>query len=90
MYDLIRDSVFGRVVQFASGGKVFPPLEVRDPSRLQHYALTTSSSNSSIAVAPNASEGSKGDPEKGKDIQLVDWDENDPEVRDRSKMTATG
>ena len=80
MLDLIRDSVFGRLVQLASRGRVFSPLETRDPSRLEKYATSNSSSSSSIAIAANASGGNKADPEKGNDFQLVNWDENDPEV----------
>ena len=87
MPDLIADSVFGRIVNLASGGKVFAPIEQRDPSRLVPYAApkSTSSSDSNLPVEPaldeKADHADDGDgAEKGTDTQLVDWLENDPEV----------
>jgi hypothetical protein len=82
MHDLIRETVFGRIVHLASRGKLFPPEEQRDPSRLRRYIITTSASTSgtSVKAATDSLEGEKVDSEKGSDFQIVDWIENDPEV----------
>ena len=84
MHGLIRETVFGRLVHLASRGKLFPQEEQRDPSRLQRYMMTESASTSETCVqaATDSLEGEKVDTEKGSDFQLVDWIENDPEVRD--------
>jgi hypothetical protein len=100
MNNLLRETVFGRLVHLVSGGKFFQPEEQRDPSRLQRYIITKSASTSdeSIRATANAANDPKGDnekgsdadtlnggdkvdPEKGNDFQLIDWIENDPEVR---------
>jgi hypothetical protein len=93
MRDLIRETVFGRLVHLLSRGKLFPPEEQRDPSRLQRYIVTKSASTSGTSIRANIDALESGDadppkgdipnrdPEKGGDFQLVDWIPNDPEVR---------
>ena len=82
MRDLFRETVFGRFVHFASGGSLFAHAEQRDPSLLQKYRVNKSSASSdtSVNAALGDREGVKTDPEKGSDVLLVDWVENDPEV----------
>lgn len=80
MQDLIRETVFGRLVHLASGGKLFPPAEQRDPSRLQRYIVTKSASESEASITAATDDNEKVNPEKGKDFELIDWIENDPEV----------
>ena len=82
MRDLIRETVFGRIVHLVSGGKLFASEEQRDPSRLQRYIVTKSGSSSGTSVLPatDVLEGEKVDQEKGTDYELIDWIENDPEV----------
>jgi hypothetical protein len=82
MYDLIRETFFGRIVHLASRGKLFPAAEQRDPSKVQRYTTIKSvfTSRTSECATPDAPEGEKVDPESGRNFQLVEWDENDPEV----------
>ena len=80
MQDLVRETIFGRLVHLVSGGKLFAPAEQRDPSRLQRYILTKSGSSSGTSV--NALDGENIDREKGSDYELIDWIENDPEVQE--------
>lgn len=81
MDDLIRETVFGRLVHSVSGGRLFQTVEERDPSILEKYRKSRSATESEISVnsGANAVDGVKKDPEKGKDFQLVDWTENDRE-----------
>lgn len=99
MNDLFRETVFGRLVNLASGGKVFTPTEQRDPSILQRYIITKSGSTSDESIKDPATapagekldagkdsdadtlNGAKPDAEKGRDFQLIEFLENDPEVR---------
>ena len=87
MRDLIRETVFGRIVHSVSGGKLFLTEEQIDPSLAEKYKLvkTVGSSSSSLSEdgeAPNElpMDLEKTDPEKGQDFQLVDWTENDQQV----------
>ena len=82
MYDLIGETFFGRIIHLASQGKMFPTAEQRDPSKVQRYRITGSASTSRTLeyATPDALEGEKVDPEIGRNSQLVEWDENDPEV----------
>ncbi|KAI9672465.1 MAG: hypothetical protein M1817_003231 [Caeruleum heppii] len=75
MFELIRESVFGQLVHLASAGKLFAREEQLDPSKLDKYAATRSSSTSH-STSPD---GEKIDPEKGRDYQLIEFAENDPE-----------
>lgn len=83
MQDLLRETIFGRIVHLVSGGKLFPPAEQRDPSRLQRYIVTKSgsTSESSVSASSNVPLVEKRNPEKGNDYELVDWLENDSEVQ---------
>ena len=78
-----RDTVFGRVSSLVSGGRLFRWEERKTPSRLDAYRLVK---GNDIASSPTPSEkfDDRGvlDSEQGHDKQLVDWIENDPEVRD--------
>ena len=82
MCDLIRETFFGRVLHLASRGKLFLMAEQQDPSKVQKYTTIESAftSRTSEYAAPDALEGEKVDPESGRNFQLVEWDENDPEV----------
>ena len=82
MYDLIREAFFGRIVNFASRGKLFLTAEQRDPSKVRRYTILSSAFTSATLEysTPDALEGEKVDPESGRKFQLVQWDENDPEV----------
>jgi hypothetical protein len=50
MNGLFRETVFGRIVHLASGGKLFQTEEQRDPSRLQRYMLAKSASTSDESI----------------------------------------
>ena len=78
MYDLIRDSFFGRVVYLVSRGSLFVQKEQLDPSLLGPYSAASSGSASEASVTLGADH--EKDHEKGRDYQLVDWAENDAEV----------
>jgi hypothetical protein len=78
MFDFFRDTVFGRLVQVASRGHLFSWEEQKDPLKLQGYHITEPPSSSETSI--DTSINNHGDPEKGKDVQLVDWAANDPEV----------
>jgi hypothetical protein len=82
MYELFRESFFGRIGHFVSGGKLFLQEEQRDPSRLQRYIVTKSASDSDTSVERHTDELNRENAtlEKGKDFELIDWLENDPEV----------
>jgi hypothetical protein len=86
MQDLIRETVFGRLVHLASGGKFFPSAEQRDPSRLERYMVNSNKSVSGSETSITAptddapSDEKKINPESGKDFELIDWIENDPEA----------
>jgi hypothetical protein len=87
MQDLIRETVFGRLVHLASGGKFFPTPEQRDPSILQRYIVNKSASGSETSItAPEDAtpdpdnEKKANNPEQGRDFELIDWLENDPEA----------
>jgi hypothetical protein len=82
MRDLMRETAFGRFANFASRGKIFLPTEQLDPSLLDKYreANPALTSRTSIEGDANVITGIQS-LEKGKDIQLVDWEPNDPEVR---------
>jgi hypothetical protein len=82
MYDLIRETFFGQIVHLASRGKLFLAAEQRDPSKILRYTKIKSTLNSRTAehATQDALESDKVDPEIGPNFQLVEWDENDPEV----------
>ena len=82
MYDLIRDSFFGRVVYLVSRGNLFLQQEQLDSSLLAPYSATSSGSASEASVTLRAGleKDHQKDHEKGRDYQLVDWAENDAEV----------
>ena len=79
MRDLIRETAFGRFVNLVSRGKVFPQTEELDPSLLDKYreANPAFTSRTSIEGDEEVVEPIQS-LEKGKDIQLVDWEPNDP------------
>jgi hypothetical protein len=92
MQDLMRETFFGQLVHLASRGKFFPSAEQRDPSRLEKYLIIKSVSDSELSfcsaettitatedVPPNE-EVERAYPESGKDFELIDWIENDPEA----------
>ncbi len=82
MRDLIRETAFGRFVNFASRGQILPQTEQLDPSLLSKYreANPALTSRTSIEGDANVTTETQG-LEKGKDVQLVDWEPNDPEAR---------
>ena len=82
MYDLIRDSFFGRVVYLVSRGSLFVQKEQLDPSLLVPYSTASSGSASeaSVTLGAGLEKDHQKDHEKGRDYQLVDWAENDAEV----------
>lgn len=76
MADSFRDTVFGRVVSTISGGRLFKWEEQKNPALLEPYMP-----NASGASTPGDTSGDeKGDPEKGRDYQLVEFAKDDPEV----------
>ncbi|KAI9844387.1 MAG: hypothetical protein M1837_005588 [Sclerophora amabilis] len=81
MRELLRETVFGRLVNLTSGGKLFQTEEQLDPSILEKYMTSDASSGSEVFVdgAADVNDGTKIDPEKGKDYKLVDWTQNDQE-----------
>ncbi|KAI9752519.1 MAG: hypothetical protein M4579_005595 [Chaenotheca gracillima] len=89
MYDLFRESILGQITHAVSKGKLCTTAEQRDPSLLQKYAKQGSASASGISIpattdavesdTSDAPQGTKADPEKGRDFQLVEWMEGDPE-----------
>ena len=82
MYELLRETIFGRIIHLVSQGKLFSYEEQRDPSRLQRYIATESApaSETPTETSPHSLDHQEADPEKGSDVQLVDWVENDSEV----------
>lgn len=91
MKELFRETVFGRLVRLASGGKFFAYEEELDPSTLQKYLPSASESSSTTPPQDERrdtnQEDDKGsgsekssaptDQEKGADHLLVDWAPND-------------
>ena len=73
MKDLFRETIFGRLVRLASGGRFFAYEENLDPSIIEKYAVSDSESSSRTNL-----DGSPMGLEKGKDNRLVEWNENDP------------
>lgn len=73
MKDLFRETVFGRLVHFASGGSFFSRDEELDPSSILRYSFDNSESSSRSDIKATQTET-----EKGKDKSLVEWAENDP------------
>ena len=73
MKDLFRETLFGRLVHFASGGQLFKRDEELDPSIILPYTLDHSQSSSRSNF-----EGALDNTEKGKDELLVEWADNDP------------
>ena len=82
MCDLIRETFFGRILHFVSRGNLFLMAEQKDPSKVQRYTKLESAftCRTSEYVVPDALEGEKVDLESDRNFQLVEWDENDPEV----------
>lgn len=68
MKDLFRETVFGRLVRLASGGKLFAYDEELDPSTLQKYQpIDSESSSTSFNVdgkQTHQKDGKASDPEK--------------------------
>ena len=81
MHDFFRETTFGRIVHLASRGKLFPATKL-DPSKIQRYTMISSASISITVenAAADTPKGAKIDRENGSNFQLVEWDENDPEV----------
>ena len=73
MKDLFRETVFGRLVHLASGGRFFKRDEELDPSTVLRYSLNQSESSSRSNLRDTQT-----DKEKGEDKNLVEWSENDP------------
>jgi MFS transporter, DHA1 family, multidrug resistance protein len=81
MNDLFRETVFGRIVHLASGGKFFQQEEQRDPSRLQRHIITKPVSIS-VETLQDAAEPPAfldSDSEKGSDEDTLPGDEVNPE-----------
>ncbi|PVI02030.1 MFS general substrate transporter [Periconia macrospinosa] len=64
VYDLFRDSTFGQVVRLASGGRVFPYPEERDPSLWEKYINEEKSGYL-------AHHGNTQPPEEGQDLNTA-------------------
>jgi hypothetical protein len=81
MNGLFRETVFGRIVHLASGGKLFRTEEQLDPSRLQRYMLTESASTSteSVRTAVEVPALPTGDAEKNSSSDTLRGDKVDPE-----------
>ncbi len=78
MKDLFRETLFGRLVRLASGGKLLAYNEERDPTNLKQYQpLNTKISDSALSAASDQ-EKPLADQEKGADHLLVTWSPNDP------------
>ncbi len=91
-WNLFQDTAFGHLVRFVSGGKIFGWAEQKDSSVRDRYLhsqrkIYRSGSDSDSPPTNFASTNKKQgnttdeDAEKGKDFHLVDWIENDPQVR---------
>ena len=80
MRDLIRESAFGRILNLLSNSKALPHREQNNPAIVQQYmTISVTPSELSSREASDTALGDLADQEKGRDSQLVDWDENDPE-----------
>ncbi len=91
-WNLFQDTAFGHLVRFISGGKIFAWAEEKDSSvrdlylRSQRKSYRSGSDSDSTPANFASSDEEHGnstddDAEKGKDFHLVDWIENDPQVR---------
>ena len=82
MSEFFRETIFGRLVHYASGRRAFSAADQRDLSKAQKY--TTASSVSTPKTFENGDTNSPEvqmtDLENGQNFRLVDWEENDPEV----------
>ena len=82
MKDLFRETVFGRLVRLASGGKLFSYQEESDPSTLKQYQPIDSETSIPAALdirgRPILREDGQ-DQEKGADHLLVEFSPNDPQ-----------
>lgn len=117
-YECVRDSSFGHIVRFATGGRMFKFLDEKNPdiwkkvvseeksANMAHHGTTEQQEDGSekgdekddASARPdwnressedtqvgddaqrNQVSGAKVDPEKGKDVHLIDFLPNDPEV----------
>lgn len=78
MKDLFRETAFGRLTYLVSGARLFASDEELDPSLSEKYSTDSSGSSRVFDDSSNCAEESTDDPESGKDVQLIDWNENDP------------
>ncbi|MCJ1324732.1 hypothetical protein MMC10_001394 [Thelotrema lepadinum] len=112
MTEIIRDTVFGHLLRWASGGKILPHPEDLDPclwrkyvheektARIAHHGHTGEDDSSkeqrpekrhNSGISDESSRtrnednrirndiGMKVDPEKGKDLNVIHFEEHDPE-----------
>jgi hypothetical protein len=81
MHDFVRETVFGRIVHYASGGRLFSMAEQRAISKAQKYAAGSTSTSITFGdTTTDTPETQMVDLENDNKFQLVDWEENDPEV----------
>lgn len=72
MRDTIQDSAFGHIIHAVSGGKFF----AWDDKQASITTATAASSTQTLPVATPTHTNEAT--EKGSDVELVDWLENDP------------
>ncbi len=93
-WNLFQDTAFGHIVRLISGGKLFAWAEQNDSSVRDRYlhsrrkVYRSGSDSDSPPTNFSSSDEEHGnstddDAEKGKDFHLVDWIENDPQVRSK-------
>jgi hypothetical protein len=82
MHGFFRETVFGRIVHYASGGRLFSMPEPRVILKTQKNIPTslTSASGTVENTPADTPETQMADVEEANNFQLVDWEENDPEV----------
>jgi hypothetical protein len=82
MHDFFRETVFGRILRYASRGRLFSVAEQRVVSMAEKYAAASSVSASRTFEngLADTSELQTANLEHVSNFQLVDWEDNDPEV----------
>jgi hypothetical protein len=81
MHDFFRETVFGRIVHYVSRGRLFSMAEQRAISKAQKYAAGSTSTSITFGdTTADTPETQMVDLENDNKFQLVDWEENDPEV----------
>jgi hypothetical protein len=69
MAQLLQGTFFGHFLHFASGGKLLPFEEQKNPSLLKQFSVESQSAENGTPGYGNNAENA----EKGKDVQLVGW-----------------